>query len=166
MKKMLLVLCFTAVASLAFAQSTSALGSKNALFPISFGSHTQKAAYVVENTMNIATMNAGYNNIDTTYTVVCPGTSGNCLLMADQWLQDGFVNYNSEQALCFLIDGNYVDGCYYTGETAADSSFTQFSTSHGATVSFGKHKVLSQFFSSVGGDIVNFYNFTYRVFKP
>ncbi len=165
MKKMLLVLCFIAVASLTFAQSTSVMGRKNAAFPISFGSHTLKGAYVVENELD-AGMIAGYNNIDTISKVVCPGTSGNCLFMADQWIQDGAVSYNSEQAMCFLIDGNLVDGCYFAGETAADGTWRQFSTSHGATVQFGKHTVLTQFFSGAGGDVVSFYNITYRVYKP
>jgi predicted HAD superfamily hydrolase len=165
MKKILFALCIVALASLSFAQSTTAHSKNNADFPVSFSKHTQKFAYDIQGDSLITTV-SGLNNLDSAHTVLCPGTSGNCLLQADEWIQAGNVSFADSVAICFIVDGNDINGCYYAGATRTDNGYTIYSTSQGIVVPFGNHTVQTQLFTASGGEFVDFFNFTYRVYKP
>src|SRR5215469_13266703 len=93
MKKMWVVLCVLAMASLsAWAQNASKPGARasegasdNVALPADV-KHVLKNVY--NNTGNLFTTTVvGYNAIDSKTTVLCPGTSGTCLIQADQWVQ-------------------------------------------------------------------------------
>jgi hypothetical protein len=165
MKKMLLLVTVVALASFASAQSSNAMGRKTVTkdFPNS-GHHTLKNTYINANAADVAEA-AGFNAIDAPTTVLCPGTSGTCIIQADEWIQLNGAAGN-RVAICFYVDGTAVDGCYFTGETLADGLFMQQSTSHASNaVSAGNHTVQTVLYTDVGA-FVAFYNFNYRVYKP
>ena len=82
---------------------------------------------------------ATFTPVDAKITVTCPGTTGTCLLQADQFIQTGLGSTTlNEFALCFYVDGVAVNGCYYNGSTPSDGSFVMGSASQGKTVLHGK----------------------------
>ena len=105
---------------------------------------------------------SGFQTIDT-QTVNCPGTAGTCVIQADQWAQ--IQGAFGRTALCLLIDGVLVDGCFFTGEAYADGGFVRFSTTHGGSVGIGNHTVTTQVYSDAAA-LHNHFNITYRVYKP
>jgi hypothetical protein len=165
MKKTLLVIALTLSANFTlWAQR----GDSNALglsgtdrdAPTALASHALKKTYL--SVGGPGTTGSGFQTIDT-QTVLCPGTSGNCVIQADQWVQ--LQGAFGKTALCLLIDGNLVDGCFFTGEALADGGFAQYSTTHGGSVSFGSHTVTTQVYTD-GSALHNHFNITYRVYKP
>ena len=167
MKKLLLVFSIVCIASLAFAQhNTSAMGQKRPDYPISFSHHTLKNTYIYEQDFSGTSEPAGFFAVDPADTASCPGTSGTCLIVADQWLQIGAETFTGNRAaLCFYIDGAPVNACYFSGETPADGTYEQISTTQGASVSFGSHTVETIGYSDFG-TFLGTANFTYRVYKP
>jgi hypothetical protein len=166
MRKMLLLVTVVVLASFASAQSSNAMGRNTVTkdFPNS-GVHTLKNTTINANALNVSEA-AGFHAIDAATTVLCPGTSGTCIIQADQWIQ--LVNgvTGNKVAICFYVDGTAVDGCYYTGETNSDGTYSQQSTSHASNaVPFGKHTVQTVLYT-LDGATVSFYNFNYRVYKP
>jgi hypothetical protein len=102
-------------------------------------------------------------------TVECPGTSGTCTIQADMWIQNGNGSDKkaNENAICLEVDGVTSSGCPYTsGETPIDGGFVQSSSSQSISgITTGNHTVQT-YFSTVDGAQVNYYNSTYRVYKP
>jgi len=128
--------------------------------------HTGNGVYI--NTGNLATTipAATFTAVDAPITVVCPGTSGNCLLQADEWIQTGLGSTTfNEFALCFYVDGVSIGSCWYNGSTPADGSFVLGTTSAGKTVPHGAHTVQT-FVYSINGAYMSYFNNTYRIYKP
>jgi len=166
MKKALLALGLLVISGSLFAQS-NAMGQNDSdapLAPLALVKHVLKGTYI--STGAFGAVGAGFTAIDAVSNVTCPGTSGNCLIQADQWIQAGASSAsNNSVAICLYVDGSSVDGCFFNGDTLVNSHYTQFSTSHGITVPHGVHTVQTVFFTSAGAT-VPFYNATYRVYKP
>lgn len=167
MKKLLLVLSFVALASFAFAQSSSHVpGSAEAPpFP-SFGKHTLMATYISNGNLN-ADLPAGDSPVDAVHTISCPGTSGTCLFQADSWVQVG-EGTSTQVGICFYVDGKLVnEGCFWGAEVLGDGNYLQVSTSVNAPgLSVGNHEVQTHIFFATAGARVGYYNTNYKVFKP
>lgn len=178
MKKMWVILCVVAVASLpAWAQNRS-LGSAMAhtgqsvsvpetVAPQAVVKHVLKSMY--NSTCGSAgcpggDLFEGFNAIDSPITVSCPGTSGTCLIQADQWVQAEFASGDAI-AICFFVDGVSVNDCYANGG-ASGVAFTMYSVSQGKVVAHGNHTLQTQVYDFDGGSAYNYYNFNYSVFKP
>jgi len=165
---MLLVLAFVALASLAtWAQQSNTAGIKVAgQVAQSLVAHTLKTTYVSSGALD-ETLSSGYVAIDSANTITCPGTSGNCLVQADSWVEVGDESYTGNRvANCLYVDGTLVNGtCYYSGEVPADDSYFQSSSSISTTVKFGKHTVQTYIYTTDGAN-VGYYNINYKVFKP
>ena len=120
------------------------------------------------NTGNLTTTVAGggYTAVDAPITITCPGTSGSCLLQADQFMQVGLgTTTGNEFALCFYVDGVSIGSCWYNGSAPADSTFVLGSTSAGKSVPHGVHTVQTYIYNT-GSTYLSYYNFTYRIYKP
>ena len=165
MKKMCVVLCLVLVASMsAMAQSSSVFGhqaSGNA--PLVFTKHVIKGMYNTSADLE-ATMVAGLNAIDGANTVSCPGTSGTCLIQADQWVQADVASGDGV-AICLYVDGVPTNGCYWNGGSTG-YPFAMYSVSQGIVVSHGNHTVQTYFFDAAGGAFVGLTNSNYYVYKP
>jgi hypothetical protein len=165
MKKMLLVVIVVALASFASAQSTNAMGrpSVKSDTPAALVHHILKN---MSNTTGTSfTVGAGFTAVDSPNTVLCPGTAGSCLLQAQQWAEVGGNGSGGRVALCFFVDGNDINGCFFNGEMLADANYTMFSVAQGTTVTHGSHTVQTFVYSDAGGG-GGFYNFNYSVYKP
>jgi hypothetical protein len=128
--------------------------------------HVGGGTYVNTGTYAASIPAATFTAIDAPITVTCPGTTGTCLLQADQWIQTGAGSTSANEfAICFYVDGVAVNGCYYNGSTPADSTFVMGTVSQGKTVPHGNHTVQTFLYSQQGA-FMNFYNFTYKIFKP
>jgi len=110
-----------------------------------------------------------FTAIDTSLTVVCPGTSGTCTIQADMWIVNGAVSSSDNQnSICLYVDGNPANNFCgaYADETPSDNSFVQSSTSQAVTgLAHGNHTVQTYFWSQRGAYVV-YYNSNYRVYKP
>lgn len=171
MKKILSVLGLLAFTSFAlWAQTgTNAMGRSDtpnrADAPTALTKHTLKGTYVSTGYFG-ANVGAGFTPIDAVNTVACPGTSGNCLLQADQWIQAGGSGTpDNSVAICFYVDNNPVDGCFFNGDTLTNGHYTQYTTSHGITVAHGNHTVQTILFTSAGAFVGTFTS-KYQVYKP
>jgi hypothetical protein len=113
------------------------------------------------------TVGSGFQPIDGVTTLVCPGTSGNCTIEADQHVQVSGSTANNAWAICTQVDGAFMNQpvCPYQGYVPNGSygtgSFAQFKTS----VPFGNHTVQTFLYTSYGATR-NIYSITYRVYKP
>jgi hypothetical protein len=165
MKKMLLVVIVVALASFASAQSTNVMGRP--------GVKNDTPAVVVHHILKNMTNNngstftaaAGLNAVDAATTVVCPGTSGTCLLQAQQSAEVGGNVSGGRVAFCFYVDGVSINACFFDGEMLADANYTMFSVTEGTSVAHGSHTVQTAIYTD-GGGIGGFYNFNYSVYKP
>jgi len=131
--------------------------------PTASTKHLLKGTYV---SAGIAgALGAGsFTNIDDASNVVCPGTSGNCLILADQVFQIGGTSSASRVAILLRVDGNLGDSPY-NGDTLANRHFASLTSSHGITVPHGTHTVQTVVFTELaaqGGSYV----FQYKVYKP
>ena len=172
MKKMWVVLCVLAMVSLsAWAQNASKPGARapeadsDKVAPPAVVKHVLKNLY--NNTGDYfggTTTVVGYNAIDSKTTVSCPGTSGTCLIQADQWVQLS-VAINDRIGICLLMDGTDINGCPINSSVAT-SDYTVNTMSQGKTVPFGNHTVQTFVYDDVGGTLLAFYNCNYYVFKP
>ena len=173
MKKTWVVLCLLAIVSLsAWAQTASKPGARaseaasDKVAPPAVVKHILKN--VINNTGNLCCTPTvfGYNAIDSATTVSCPGTSGTCLIQADQWVQWD-VPSNDDIGICLLVDGADINGCPINSSVATlTGSFTVNSISQGKTVPFGNHTVQTFVYDNAGGTLLGFYNTNYYVFKP
>ena len=128
--------------------------------------HIGNGVYINSGVFGTTIAAATFTPVDAPITVVCPGTSGSCLLQADQWIQTGAGSTTfNEFALCFYVDGVAVNGCYFNGSTPSDSSFVMGTASQGKSVPHGSHTVQTYIYS-LNGAFMNAYNFTYRIYKP
>lgn len=180
MKKMWVILCVVAIASLpAWAQDRSlssarahtgqSMNAPETVAPQTVVKHVLKNVYnskCVESggSCPFVGLAGGLNPIDSSITVSCPGTTGTCLIQADQWVQFGFASGDAV-AICFFVDGASVNGCYNEGGASA-GAFTMYSVSQGITVTHGNHTVQTQVYDFNGGSEYLYYNFNYSVFKP
>ena len=165
MKKLLLVLGFLALASCAFAQSSSHTpeSAEAPKFP-AFAKHTLMATYISNG--YLGTVEPSDSPIDAVHTVSCPGTSGTCLFQADAWVQIGWGTYGGV-ALCLYVDGSEAGTCYYSGEVPQDGGWVNVSTSVNAPgISVGNHTVRTYIQLSSNPVTVGYYNINYKVFKP
>jgi len=165
MKKLLLVLGFLALASCAFAQSSSPTqeSAEAPQFP-TFAKHTLMATYISNG--YLGTVEPSDSPIDAVHTVSCPGTSGTCLFQADAWVQIGRGTYGGV-ALCLYVDGSEAGTCYYSGEVPQDGGWVNVSTSVNAPgISVGNHKVQTHIYLTNNTATVGYYSIDYKVFKP
>ena len=67
--------------------------------------HIGNGVYINTGVKAVTIPAATYTPIDAPITVTCPGTTGTCLLQADQWIQTGFgtTTFN-EFAICLYVD--------------------------------------------------------------
>jgi hypothetical protein len=154
MKKLLLVLTFAALTSVAFAQ-----------FP-TFRKHTLMATYISEG--YVQSVPPGYAPIDALHTISCPGTSGTCTFQLDAWVAAGNSGtYTSLIELCFYVDGSSVPTyCHYSGELPLDGSTLEVSTSLSKDgIPVGAHTVQTLIYTSYGA-VIYHYNSNYKVYKP
>jgi hypothetical protein len=165
MKKMLLVVTVLALASFASAQSTNVMGRPS----VKNNTPATLVHHVLKNMSNTTgtgfTVAAGFNAVDSANTVVCPGTSGTCLIQAQEWAQVGGNASGGRVAICFFVDGVDINGCYFNGEMPADGNYAMFSVTQGIPVAFGSHTVQTYVYSD-GGGAGGLYNFNYNVYKP
>ena len=148
----------------AMAQSSSVFGhqaSGNA--PLVFTKHVIKGMYNTSADLE-ATMVAGLNAIDGANTVSCPGTSGTCLIQADQSFE-AIVATGDGVAICLYVDGALVNGCYWNGGSTG-WAYSMYATSQGISVKFGNHTVQTVVYDELGGSTLAYYNFNYNVYKP
>jgi len=178
MKKVWVILCVVAVASLpalaqnrslssAMAHTGQSMDAPEAVAPSAVVKHVLKNMYnsnCVSASCPGGDMFAAFNPIDSPITVSCPGTSGTCLIQADQWIQVDFVPGDAI-AICLYVDGVSVNDCYSDGG-ASSNPFTMCSVSQGKVVSHGSHTVQTQVYDFNGGSDYVYYNFNYSVFKP
>lgn len=112
-----------------------------------------------------------FTPVDTIQTVQCPGTSGNCTIIADHWLE-------VRNPLGGARSGNGVDGCLYVDgvgdghcgliddEAPPDGSWAQATSSHHTSgVGLGNHTVQTFIFCNSGCDLA-YFHVNYRVYKP
>jgi len=173
MKKMWVVLCVLAMVSLsAWAQNASKPGARaseaasDKVAPAAVIKHVLRNMYNNNGNLLGATTVFGYNAIDSATTVSCPGTSGTCLIQADQWVQ-WIVPSNDDIGIWLLVDGSDVNGCPINSSVATlTGSYTVNTFSQGKTVPFGNHTVQTFVYDNSGGTVLAFYNINYNVFKP
>lgn len=167
MKRILSVLSILVIGSAALWAQANAIGPDDSptapQSPTALTKHLLKGTYV--STGNGPALVVGTNNIDAVTNVVCPGTSGNCLIHADQVIQIGDTSTASRVAILFKVDGVDVDGGPFNGDTLPNHHFTTFSYSHGITVPHGTHTVQTVVFSEFAAKSGN-YTFQYKVYKP
>ena len=105
-----------------------------------------------------------FNAIDSVTTVSCPGTSGTCLIQADQSFE-AIVATGDGVAICLYVDGALVNGCYWNGGSTG-WAYSMYATSQGISVKFGNHTVQTVVYDELGGSTLAYYNFNYNVYKP
>lgn len=107
----------------------------------------------------------GFAALDSPTTVVCPGTSGNCLIAADQNVQ--VVGSGAGRwAICSQVDGLFMNPpCPFLGRVPTNGDFVAGAFSQNATVSAGSHTVQTFVFTDAAGS-KSIYNINYRVYKP
>jgi len=128
--------------------------------------HLGSGTYINTGVFGTTVAAGTFTPVDSAITVSCPGATGTCLLQADQFIQTGAGSTSgNEFALCFYVDGVSVNGCYYNGSTPSDGTYVMGSVSQGKTVAHGNHTVQTYIYSR-NGALMNFYNFTYKIFKP
>jgi hypothetical protein len=156
------------IASVASAQDTSpaqgATASSSAA--LSLANRVLKKSYINSDSGLVA-VGAGFQAVDGPTNVNCPGTSGVCVIEADQHLQVISGVSGNRWAICTAVDGNFMADplCPFLGIATTSNfearSFTQ--TQHG--VSFGNHTVQTFVYSDAGLSR-SIYEITYRVYKP
>jgi hypothetical protein len=167
MKRILSVLSVLVISSAALLAQSNAISSmdseKATQSPAALTKHLLKGTYV---SVGFGpALGGGFVAIDAANNVVCPGTSGNCLIQADQVMQVASGSANNRVALCFYVDGSPVDGCPFNGDTLANGHFASYSYSHGITVAHGTHSVQTVIFTDFASTGAN-YTFQYKVYKP
>jgi hypothetical protein len=156
MKKLLLVLGFVALTSVAFAQ-----------FP-KFQKHTLVETYISEG--YVASAPPHDAPLDAVHTISCPGTSGTCTFQLDAWVDARTpVTDTNPIAICFYVDGSNINShgnCYYSGNLPLDGSFLEASTSLSKDgIPVGDHTVQTRIYTADGAEVF-YYNANYKVYKP
>ncbi len=174
MKKMWVVLCLVALVSLsAWAQNRKPATVKEYLGDTAANPEKVAPAAVVKHVLKnmynstgvpSLTMVSGPNAADSAITVSCPGTSGTCLIQADQWIHLDELS-GDIIGICLYVDGTEVNGCYIQG-SVANFVWTMESVSQGIAVSHGNHTVQTYVYDVNGGSTLGYYNVNYYVFKP
>jgi hypothetical protein len=113
---------------------------------------------------SLSTLASGFTAVDSATTVSCPGTTGTCLIQADQWVQLAPAS-GDELAICLYVDGSDINGCYLNS-SASTFDYVVDSMSQGITVSHGNHTVQTFVYDSSGGSLMSYYNVNYNVYKP
>jgi hypothetical protein len=110
---------------------------------------------------------ATFTPVDAAVTVSCPGPSGTCTILANQFVETSGSAVGNNAALCFYIDGVSVpNACYFTNEIPSDGTFDQSATqSWGSGVSVGTHTAQTVLYCSGGCNLYD-YNLQYTVYKP
>jgi len=113
-----------------------------------------------------------YTPIDPLTTITCPGTSGSCLIVSEQWTE---VNPTTNcqgcngVATCLYVDGVPDSYCgWYDGDMQTawiDATDFQTTTSHQTTVPHGTHTVQT-FVIMINGGTTYYWDYHYLVFKP
>jgi hypothetical protein len=117
-----------------------------------------------------------YTAVDSPLAVNCPGTSGTCTIVADMWVQTGGTpsSASNNYAVCLYVDtvnvgtvgdGSY--GCHYTENTPSDGiTFIEAGEENLLSgVALGAHQVQTFLYTNYGTP-VEYYNISYRVYKP
>ncbi|MGD0417528.1 MAG: hypothetical protein ABSA80_19380 [Terriglobales bacterium] len=164
MNRILKVISLLALAVVSFcvysgAQATPEATSTNHVLK---GTYITNAQGVIDITAKTLT------DIGPTLTVSCPGTTGTCTVQADLWIKvNGPSTSGNYIFLCFTVDGSETSGCTESsGETASDGSAMINSTSLSTSgVAAGTHSVQMLFYA-YDASVVDYYNATYRVYKP
>jgi len=166
MKKSLLALSFSLLASLTLFAQTSVKhtgGSLQSQFA-SFKSEVLKATYISNGDLE-TTLGSGDQAVDAVHSIKCAAA---CTIQMDGWVQAGGESFTfNEVALCFYVDGALVNNdCWWSGETPADGSYAQPSSSITAPgLKAGTHTVQAHLYS-LDGAFVGYYNFNYKIYKP
>src|SRR5271169_270429 len=107
-----------------------------------------------------------YTAVDAPQTVNCPGTT-NCTIQADQSaVTTSGTTTNNQAGTCLVIDGNINSvGCFYSGTTPSDGTPVTGTTSQSVSVPHGNHTVQTMAFSNHGA-FLEYYNTTYRIYRP
>jgi len=124
--------------------------------------HILKGTYT-----NGAVINAGiaantFTALDPAQTAVCP-LSTPCTL-----LYEGFATSNGSggnRAICLTVNGSLVGACPYSGESAADGSYSAISNSEVPITFSGSISVQTLIFSQTAATVYT-YRTTYAVYKP
>ena len=167
MKKLLLVLGFVALASFAFAQSSSHTpeSAEAPQFP-AFAKHTLVATYVSSgDPSNVIA--PGTSPIDAVHSISCPGPTGTCLLQVDSWVQIGWGSYSDQVAICIYVDGSQAGSCYWGGDVPEYGRWVNVATSLNVPgLSVGNHTVQTYIEEANNPLTLGYYNINYKVFKP
>lgn len=109
---------------------------------------------------------ATFTPVDAAVTLSCPGTSGTCTVLANQFVETNGSTTNNNAALCFYVDGvNVPNACFFTNEIPSDGTFDQSATISWGTVSVGTHTAQTVLYCSGGCNLYE-YNLQYTVYKP
>jgi hypothetical protein len=152
----------------------SAPVSRSAIAPTLHTNQVLQGSHLVHGTRAGTFFPAGtFTAVDRLGTVQCPGTSGNCTIAANMWVQTGLSSTSpNNYAVCLFVDGNSVDssdtsnGCHYTEDTPSTGSFIEGSGLNQLSgVSPGLHTVQTFLYTNNGTPVYNF-NISYQVYKP
>jgi hypothetical protein len=111
---------------------------------------------------------AGFQPIDSPTTVLCPGTSGTCTIVAEENLQLSGTTAGNRWAICLFVDGTQASqpNCPFLGFVTSDGSYAANSFSQAFSgLSFGSHTVQSFVYTDSGANR-SIYSIHYRVYRP
>jgi hypothetical protein len=164
------LLCVSVFSTMAFAAGNKATGPNTQGVQVVQRSgdapastkHVLKGVYT-----NGAVINAGiaantFTALDPALTAVCPLATPCTLLF------DGFATSNGSggnRALCLTVNGSIVGACPYSGESAADGSYSAISNSEVPITFTGSISVQTLVFSTTNATVYT-YRTTYSVYKP
>jgi hypothetical protein len=127
------------------------------------GTYINHGAFTLINGAPLSITAYTYTPIDTATTITCPGTTGSCLIVSEQWTQLS-SNFGGQAATCLYVDGSPDVYCgNFDGEMFA--GFSNTATSHQATVSHGTHTVQTYVVTTTNA-LANYFDYHYQVFKP
>jgi hypothetical protein len=137
--------------------------------------HVLVGTYVNQWTGTSLTLTAdAFTPIDPVTTITCPGTTGSCLIVSEQWTEVlGGSSCSGAGcngvATCLYVDGVPDSNCdKFDGDLQASSldlTAFQTTTSHQATVTHGTHTVQT-IVNAENGGFTDYWQYQYKVYKP
>jgi len=104
-----------------------------------------------------------YTPIDSAITITCPGTTGSCLIVSEQWTQLSAPT-GAQAITCMYVDGAPDAFCgNFDGEVFA--SFANATTSHQTAVPHGTHTVQTYVLTTCNA-LANYFDYHYQVYRP
>src|SRR5258708_4344410 len=163
------LLCVAVFSTMAFAAGKKAPGPNTtgvqvaqSLTAPASTKHVLKGTYTNGGILNF-TMPAGTFVALDAATVVCP--IGTCTLLADAFATSGGDTATGNRALCIAVNGGIVGSCPYSGEEAADGSYSQIAH-HETGFTFSVWVTVQPFAFTGGTPTISTFPSKYSVYKP